>query len=93
MAQVFRLLVIIEQDEDGVFIVECPVIQGCHSYGYTLEEALENIKEAIQLCIEERVAYNELPLSAEWCEVEVVVRKEASALIVVKGNKRWEIRR
>jgi len=39
------------------------------------------------------VAYNELPLSAEWCEVEVVVRKEAPALTVVKGNKRWEIRR
>jgi len=51
MTQVFRLPVIIEQDEDGVFIVECPVIQGCHSYGYTLEEALENIKDAIRLHI------------------------------------------
>jgi predicted RNase H-like HicB family nuclease len=72
MAQVFRLPVIIEQDEDGIFIVECPVLQGCHSYGYTLEEALENIKDAIQLCIEERMAHGEPPLSAEWCEVEIV---------------------
>jgi predicted RNase H-like HicB family nuclease len=74
MAQVFRLPVIIERDEDGVFIVECPVLQGCHSYGDTLEEALENIREAIQLCIEERVAHGEPPLSADWREVEVLVQ-------------------
>jgi predicted RNase H-like HicB family nuclease len=80
MAQVFRLPVIIEQDEDGIFIVECPVIQGCHSYGYTLEEALENIKEAIQLCIEERVAHGEPPLSADWCEVEIVVQVETHSI-------------
>ena len=54
MAQVFRLPVIIERDEEGVFIVECPVLQGCHSYGYTLEEALENIKDAVRLPIEAR---------------------------------------
>jgi predicted RNase H-like HicB family nuclease len=74
MAQVFRLPVIIERDEDGVFIVECPVLQGCHSYGDTLEEALENIREAIQLCIEGRVAQGEPPLSADWREVEVLVQ-------------------
>ncbi len=76
MAQVFRLPVVIEQDEDGVFIVECPVIQGCHSYGYTLEEALKNIEEAIQLCIEERLMHGEPPLSADWREVEVLVQVE-----------------
>ncbi|MCS7185723.1 MAG: type II toxin-antitoxin system HicB family antitoxin [Armatimonadetes bacterium] len=76
MAQVFRLPIVIEQDENGVFIVECPVIQGCHSYGYTLEEALKNIEEAIQLCIEERLMHGEPPLSADWREVEVLVKVE-----------------
>ena len=45
--------VIIEQDNDGVFIVECPVFQGCRSYGQTVEEAIENIQEAIAICIAE----------------------------------------
>jgi predicted RNase H-like HicB family nuclease len=74
MAQVFRLPVIIERDEDGVFIVECPVLQGCHSYGYTLEEALENIKDAIRLHIEARRQLGEpLPSELQVREVEVVV--------------------
>jgi predicted RNase H-like HicB family nuclease len=41
--------VIIEQDNDGVFIVECPVFQGCRSYGQTVEEAIANIREAIAI--------------------------------------------
>ncbi|MFA0750124.1 MAG: hypothetical protein SLRJCFUN_000527 [Candidatus Fervidibacter sp.] len=74
MAQVFRLPVIIERDEEGVFIVECPVLQGCHSYGYTLEEALENIKDAIRLHIEARRQLGEpLPTEVQVQEVEVVV--------------------
>jgi predicted RNase H-like HicB family nuclease len=74
MAQVFRLPVIIEQDEDGIFIVECPVLQGCHSYGYTLEEALENIKDAIRLHIEARRQLGEpLPTNVQVREVEVIV--------------------
>jgi predicted RNase H-like HicB family nuclease len=40
--------VIVEQDEDGVFILECPSIKGCRSYGYTIEEAMESIREAIE---------------------------------------------
>jgi len=39
--------VIIEQDEDGMFIVECPGLPGCISRGKTRSEALENIKDAI----------------------------------------------
>ena len=45
--------IIIEQDEDNVFIVSCPVLKGCHSYGETLSEAMGNIKEAILLCLED----------------------------------------
>jgi predicted RNase H-like HicB family nuclease len=46
--------VTIDQDEDGVWVVECPAIPGCVSQGATKEEALENVKEAIALCLEVR---------------------------------------
>jgi predicted RNase H-like HicB family nuclease len=45
--------IVIEQDKDGVFIVECPAFEGCRSYGKTMDEALSNIREAIQVCIDE----------------------------------------
>ncbi|HPC76694.1 MAG TPA: type II toxin-antitoxin system HicB family antitoxin [bacterium] len=45
--------VIIEVDEDGYYIVSCPLFKGCHSYGETIDEALENIKEVIEMCLEE----------------------------------------
>ena len=45
--------VIIEQDSDGVYIVECPLLKGCRSYGHTIAEAIENIKEAIAVSVEE----------------------------------------
>jgi predicted RNase H-like HicB family nuclease len=44
----------IEIDEDGYFIVSCPVFKGCHTYGETIDDALENIKEVIELCLEEQ---------------------------------------
>jgi len=44
--------VIIEQDEDGVFIGKVPELKGCLSQGDTLDELMINIKEAIQLCLE-----------------------------------------
>ena len=49
-----KLSVTLDRDEDGVWIVECPSIPGCVSQGSTREEALENIREAIQLCLEVR---------------------------------------
>jgi predicted RNase H-like HicB family nuclease len=45
--------IIIEQDKDGVFIVECPILKGCRSYGRTVDEALENIREAIEVWLME----------------------------------------
>ena len=45
--------VLIEQDRDGVFVVECPIFKGCRSYGHSLEEALKNIEEAIAACVDE----------------------------------------
>ncbi|MDQ1351460.1 MAG: hypothetical protein QG657_1762 [Acidobacteriota bacterium] len=46
--------IMIEIDEDGYFIVSCPSFKGCHSYGETIDEALENIKEVIEMCLEEQ---------------------------------------
>jgi predicted RNase H-like HicB family nuclease len=49
----YHLPVLIEQDEDGVFIVSIPTLRGCHSYGHTLEEAMDNIAEAAALCLQD----------------------------------------
>ncbi|OGF21512.1 hypothetical protein A2Y83_04530 [Candidatus Falkowbacteria bacterium RBG_13_39_14] len=45
--------VILEEDETGGYVVINPAIEGCYSQGETIEEALENIKEATELCLEE----------------------------------------
>ena len=59
-----KLLVTIDRDEDGVWIVECPSIPGCISQGVTKAAALANIREAIELCLEVR-AEQGLPLTME----------------------------
>jgi predicted RNase H-like HicB family nuclease len=44
--------IIIEQDKNGIYIVECPILKGCRSYGNSIDEAVENIKEATSCCLE-----------------------------------------
>lgn len=46
----------IERDTDGFYVVECPVLQGCYTQGKTMDEALENIREVIDLVLEEEQA-------------------------------------
>lgn len=46
--------VFIEKDEDGFYVVECPLFEGCYSQGKTVDEALRNIREVIQLATEEK---------------------------------------
>jgi predicted RNase H-like HicB family nuclease len=60
----------IERDEDGIWIVECPSIPGCVSQGESKNQAIENIKDAIKLCLEVR-AEKGLPLTVETRQVEV----------------------
>lgn len=43
--------VIIEKGEDFGYVVHCPAIPGCHSQGNSIEEALDNIKDAIRGCL------------------------------------------
>ena len=67
-----KMMVTIDRDEDGVWIVECPAIPGCVSQGDTKEEGLANLREAIALCLEVR-AEQGLPLSIETQQVEVAL--------------------
>lgn len=50
--------IVAEMDEDGYYIVSCPQFKGCHSYGETIDGAMENIKEVIDMCLEETKAGN-----------------------------------
>jgi len=71
-AMIYKFKVIIEQDEDGIYIVSCPSLQGCYSQGDTIDEALENIKDAIRLHIEARKSLGEsIPVEIALEEVEV----------------------
>lgn len=45
--------VLLEPDEDGGYFVVCPSLQACHSQGETVEEALANIKEVIEMCLDD----------------------------------------
>ena len=65
-----KFTVSLDRDEDGMWIVECPSIPGCISQGKTREDALKNIKEAIQLCLDVR-AEQGLPLTIETHQVEI----------------------
>ncbi|PIN94922.1 type II toxin-antitoxin system HicB family antitoxin [Candidatus Pacearchaeota archaeon CG10_big_fil_rev_8_21_14_0_10_30_48] len=50
--QIMNFDVIIEQDEDGIYVARVPEIEGCYTQGKTLQEVLERIKEAIEVCLE-----------------------------------------
>lgn len=60
MKKVLNFKIIIEQDEDGYFVASVPSVPGCHSQGKTYEEAVKNVKEALELALEvakEKPAY------------------------------------
>lgn len=47
-----NFIVLIEQDEDGIYVAKVPDISGCYTQGKTVEQAMGRIKEAIQVCLE-----------------------------------------
>jgi len=66
--------VLIDPDEDGIFVAEVPSLPGCISQGQTREEALKNIQEAISVYLESLNAHNEpVPPSIHEELVEVVM--------------------
>ena len=67
-----KFRIIIEEDEDGVFVAECPSLPGCVSQGKTRAEAVRNIKDAMKGYIESLKKHNEpIPPSIEEEMVEV----------------------
>ena len=48
----YEFTLIIEKDEDGIFIGSVPQLKGCQTQAKTIDELLKRIKEAIELCIE-----------------------------------------
>ena len=71
--------VLIEQDEDGIYIVSCPSLKGCHSYGATIDEAVQNIYEAIELCLEDSDIDSPQNTFIGLRDVEVVISETAGA--------------
>ncbi len=64
--------VLIEQDENGMYVAEVPSLPGCISQGQTRDEAIDNIKEAIAAYLESLEAHNEPvppPITEELVEV------------------------
>jgi predicted RNase H-like HicB family nuclease len=65
-----QFIATLDRDEDGVWIAECPSIPGCVSQGESKEVALQNLQEAIALCLEVRSEQG-LPLTIETRQIEV----------------------
>jgi predicted RNase H-like HicB family nuclease len=65
-----KFLVTLEHDEEGWIVAECPSLPGCVSQGRTVDEALANIREAIELSLETREAEG-IATAIEVAEVEV----------------------
>jgi predicted RNase H-like HicB family nuclease len=60
--KVYDFKVLLDPDEEvGGYVVTCPALPGCYTQGDTIDEAIENIKEAILLCLEDLQAQH-LPL-------------------------------
>ena len=67
-----KFRVVIEQDEDGVFVVQCPSLPGCVSQGSTRSEALANIRDAIQGYLESLKTHDE-PITPSISEETVEI--------------------
>jgi predicted RNase H-like HicB family nuclease len=72
--QGMKYRVLIEQDEDGMYVAEAPTLPGCISQGQTREEAVENVREAIAAYLESLEAHGDPippPITEEVVEVHV----------------------
>jgi len=67
----YRLTCVIEKDEDG-FYAYCPQLQGCYTQGDTYEEAMANLRDAMRLHIQDRLAEKEPIPSSEVIEVKSI---------------------
>jgi predicted RNase H-like HicB family nuclease len=73
-SQSMKYRVLIEQDEDGMYVAEVPALPGCLSQGQTREEAVENVREAIAAYLESLEEHDDPippPITEEVVEVHV----------------------
>lgn len=77
----------IDRDEDGDSVIECPSISGCVSQGDTREEAIENIKDAIKLCLEVRAELG-MPMMVETARVEVPFEYPPNLMALLEERSR-----
>lgn len=69
----YKFTVVVEQDDNGLYVASVPLLQGCYTQGETYEEALTNIKDAIRLHIEARRDLGEpIPIEVAVDEVQIV---------------------
>lgn len=69
-----KFVITLETDEDGFIVVSCPALPGCHSQGRTKDEAIANIKEAIEGFVVSMRKHGEpIPSIDEVQEIEVAV--------------------
>ena len=66
-----HLPILVEMDEDNFYIVSCPTFKGCHSQGKTIDEAIENIKEVIEMCLEEDREQEKINSFIGFREIEI----------------------
>ena len=69
----YNFTILIEKDEDGIYVASVPALRGCHTQANTVEELLSRIKEAIELCIDvecEEVMQNEF-IGVQQVEVTI----------------------
>ncbi len=62
--------VVIERDEDGLYVGEAPQLRGCYSQGATLDELMSNMREVIELCLEDQPELADI--SSEFVGVQKV---------------------
>ena len=69
-----KFRVLIEQDDDGIFVAQVPTLPGCVSQGDTRQQALDHIREAIELYLESLDSHDDaIPPSIDEEYVEVAV--------------------
>ncbi|MDY6918406.1 MAG: type II toxin-antitoxin system HicB family antitoxin [Chloroflexota bacterium] len=73
--QTYRFAIVVEKDAEGYFAY-CPELQGCYTQGDTYEEVIANVRDAIRLHVEDRLASNEPITTSEtisFSSLEVVI--------------------
>ena len=66
--------IIVEQDEAGYFVAECPALKACYTQGKTFEEVVNNIKDVLAMCLKDLKAHGKrIPVQPEIIGVKRIV--------------------